>query len=89
MKVFHGQQLGLPRCEPSRALPALALRAVPVAARVVDRRRRSTGRTAVQMPAHGGRAASRQGRQSLALLGCEAHALPLEKSRAIAAEDLA
>ena len=87
--VFDRQQFGLPSGEPGRPLTALAERAMPVAARVVQRRGRSAGRAAVQPPAHRGRAAAGQASQRLALLRRDVRAVPLEVSGTVPADDRA
>jgi hypothetical protein len=58
MRVGDGKQFSAPRRQPSIARLALALRAVPVAARVIGNGLIAAGETSVQMAAHRGSATS-------------------------------
>jgi hypothetical protein len=59
----RGQQFGTPRVEPAVACVALALRAMPVAARIVGDGSMATARTLIDMAAQRGGAASLDGDQ--------------------------
>jgi hypothetical protein len=65
--ILHGQKVRLPRFEPALGGAALALRAVPVAARVVGDLRLRAGRAAQRMAAEGGAATLFDGRHDLQL----------------------
>jgi hypothetical protein len=69
MEVGHGQELGLPCLDPALLGEGLALRAVPVAARVVDGTAAPTVVTGLPVPTEGGCATGIDGAQGAELNG--------------------
>ena len=68
VEVGHGKQVLLASCEPALARLSLALRAVPVAARVIRDGLEIASRAGIQMASERSRAASGDGPQHAQLL---------------------
>jgi hypothetical protein len=86
--IRNGQQIGLTCFEPAPGGTALALRAVPVAARVVGDLRLGARRTTQRMAAEGGTTALFDGRHDLQLAKAQVATLLLAQSRPVGAEDI-
>jgi hypothetical protein len=89
VKVVRGQQVPFPCCEPALAQLRLALRTVPVAARVVgDGRFVSASGAGIDVTAQRCRAASLNGPESLELLKADVVLVPVQEAVALRAEDV-
>ena len=86
--IRHGQKIRLARFEPALGGAALALRAVPVAARVVGDLRFGARRAAQRMAAEREAAALLDGRHDLQLAEAEVPPPMLSPSRPVGAEDI-
>jgi hypothetical protein len=85
--IRHVEQIALTRVEPALPGLRLALRAVPIATRVIGDGLLSAGVTLIEMAAEGGRATARDGAEDRSLL----HAQPgmlLDEGVALRVEDI-
>src|ERR1700733_349606 len=80
VEVGHGQQLGGACGQPSGACVALALGAVPVAARVIGDGLMSAAGASIAMAAKRSCAATDDGVDHLAVLGGEMRSMPFQKA---------
>jgi hypothetical protein len=88
VEVLHWQQIGLTRVQPALGRAALALRAVPVATRVVRDLLGAAVLAAQRMPAQCRRAAMGDGRHHLELRQAQVAALGLTPCGAVGAADV-
>src|SRR5438132_7353108 len=88
MEVGGGEKLAFAGSKPALARLRLALRAVPVAARVVGDGLAAALRTGSDVAAQRGRAAALNRRKGFALLKVAAPVLPVQKVAALYAEDV-
>src|ERR1035438_3725529 len=82
MSVMRGEQLGLARSQPTFARVALALRAVPVAARVIRDCAMAAAGALIQMAAQRGGAAPLDGHQHSEVQPVEPRGGPVHESLA-------
>jgi hypothetical protein len=88
MKVAGGEKLALASGEPMFTRLRLALRTVPVPARVIGDGLVTTLRTGIDMTAQRSRAAALNGAKGLELLKAKALAIPIQEALALRAEDV-
>src|ERR1700690_2443654 len=88
MRVGRSQQLGAARGQPSVARLALALRAVPVAARVIRDGAMAAAGALIQMAAHRGGAASLDGYEHLEVQPGEPGRGPVRESAPGGGDDM-
>ena len=82
VEVGHGQQLSRTRGQPSGACVALALGAMPVAARVIGDGVMSAAGASIAMTTQRCRAAADDGVDHLAVLGGEMRSMPVQEAAA-------
>jgi hypothetical protein len=88
MKVAGGEKLALASCEPMFTRLRLALRTVPVPARVIGDGLVTALRTGIDMTAQRSRAAALNGAKGLELLKVKAPSIPIQEAVALCAEDV-
>ena len=88
MDVARGQQLPFALLEPADAGAALALRAVPVTARVIGDGAVATAGASIAMAAQSSRAATRDRSQHLLMLSVDPPAAALDKALPCVANDV-
>jgi hypothetical protein len=88
MKVAGGEKLALTSCEPMFTRLRLALRTVPVPARVIGDGLVTALRTGIDMTAQRSRAAALNGAKGLELLKVKAPSIPIQEAVALRAEDV-
>ncbi len=82
VEVGHGQQLSRTRGQPSGACVALALGAMPVAARVIGDGLMSAAGASIAMSSKRRRSATDDGVHHLAVLGGKMRSMPIKKAAA-------
>jgi hypothetical protein len=88
MEVAGGEKLALASCEPMFTRLRLALRTVPVPARVIGDGLMTALRTGIDMTAQRSRAAALNGAKGLELLKVKAPSIPIQETVALRAEDV-
>jgi|ERR1700679_685283 len=88
MDIARGQQLAFALLEPADAGVALALRAMPVAARVIGDGSVSTAGATIAMATQRGRAATRDRSQHLLMLSVDPTAAAVDETPSCVANDV-